>query len=154
MIAQLIHIGACRHQYSRTCFLLLSTVRSFIVSPYTYTQIYVLHINAFYKCIMFLAYHKYNKNVPEYVEHFGALSNLEQWRWLRGWYRTWPSYICVCNIFPCLCYIYTIHIHIGGIGTWPSYICVCNIFPCVYYIYTIHIYTLVVSARGPVTVSR
>ena len=72
---------------------------------------------------MFLAYHKYNKNVPEYVEHFGALSNLEQWRWLRGWYRTWPSYsiVWVCSIFPCLCYIYTIHTHIGGIGTWPSY---------------------------------
>ena len=56
------------------------------------------------------------------TENFGAHS-APRARWLRGWYRTWPSYsiVWVCSIFPCLCYIYTIHTHIGGIGTWPSY---------------------------------
>ena len=69
---------------------------------------------------MFLAYHKYNKNVPVYWKLWGTFSTSSTVT--SGLVsHVAQLHLCVQYISLLVLCLYNTYIHIGGIGTWPSY---------------------------------
>ena len=69
---------------------------------------------------MFLAYHKYNKNVPVYWNLWGTFSTSSTVT--SGLVsHVAQLHLCVQYISLLVLYLYSTNTHIGGIGTWPSY---------------------------------